>query len=90
MYRQYHGGCLKEVVMVFEKLKEIVVEQLQINPDDITRDSDIIKDLNADSLDIIEMLMKMEEEYNISIPDEKAAELKTVGDIADYVEAQIK
>ena len=53
MYRQCHGGCLKEVVMVFEKLKEIVVEQLQINPDDITRDSDIIKDLNADSLDII-------------------------------------
>lgn len=76
--------------MVFDKLKEIIVEQLQANPADIKRESDIIKDLNADSLDIVEMLMKLEEEYNISIPDEKAAELKTVGDIADYVSSLLK
>ncbi|MEG1711127.1 MAG: acyl carrier protein [Clostridia bacterium] len=76
--------------MVYDKLKEIIVEQLQVDEKLVTRECNIIKDLNADSLDVVEMLMNLEEEFNISIPDEAASELKTVGEIVDFVESKIK
>ena len=76
--------------MVFNKLKEIVVDQLQLDPNTITRDSRIVEDLNADSLDVVEMLMRLEEEFDVSIPDEEAVNLKTVGNIVDFVEKASK
>lgn len=75
--------------MVYEELKKILLEQLKVSPSKITREANIIKDLNADSLDIVEMLMRLEEKFNINIPDDVAAGLKTIGDIIDYVEAQL-
>ncbi len=76
--------------MVFEKVKSLLAEQLNIEPEKITMESNIINDLGADSLDVVEMLMTLEEEYEITVPDEVATELKTVGAIVEYVEANKK
>ena len=76
--------------MVFEKLKAVLVEQLDVNPDEITRDTDLLTDLGADSLDLVELIMTLEEEYGVSATDESIYENKTVGEIADYVETLIK
>lgn len=76
--------------MVFEKVAELVAEQLGIAKDTIKMESNIIEDLGADSLDIIEMLMTLEEEYGISIPDEKISQIKTVGEIVALIEESVK
>ena len=70
---------------MFEKVKELLASQLNISQDKITLDSKVIEDLGADSLDMIEMLMTMEEEFGISIPDEDAVKLSTVKDIVNYI-----
>lgn len=75
--------------MVLNKLKEIIANQFGIDTDEISEDTDIVADLGADSLDVVEMMMALEEEYGITIEDEKIAELKTVGDVVDLVESQI-
>jgi acyl carrier protein len=75
-----------EVNMVFDKVREIIVEQLQVDIEDITMETSLMKDLDADSLDAVEIIMALEEEYEIEIPDEVAEEFKTVGDIVKYVE----
>ena len=72
--------------MVIDKVKELVAEQLGINKETITAESNIIEDLGADSLDVIEMLMTLEEEYGITIPDEKIGQIKTIGQIVDLIE----
>ena len=71
---------------MFEKVKELLASQLNISQDKITLDSKVVEDLGADSLDMIEMLMTMEEEFGISIPDEDAVKLSTVKDIVNYIE----
>lgn len=71
---------------VFNKVADIICAQLNIDKSAVTMDSEIIKDLGADSLDIIEMLMSFEDEYGISIPDEVSQNLKTVGDIVALIE----
>ena len=71
---------------MLEKIKTILAETLSINPDDVTLDSDIKKDLGADSLDILQLLMALEEEYGITVPDEALAEFVTVGDVVNYLE----
>ena len=71
--------------MVFEKVQEKVAEQLGIETDEITLESSFIDDLGADSLDIVELLMALEEEFDIEIPDEEAEKLTTVGDVVDYI-----
>lgn len=71
---------------VFNKVADIICSQLNIDKSVVTMDSEIIKDLGADSLDIIEMLMSFEDEYGISIPDEVSQNLKTVGDIVALIE----
>jgi len=76
--------------MIFNRIKALMANQLNISQDKITMDSNIINDLGADSLDVVEMLMILEEEYGIEVPDEVAVELKTVGAIVDYVEANKK
>ena len=73
---------------IFNKVTTIIANQLSIDKADITMDSEIIKDLGADSLDIVEMLMGLEGGYGMSIPDEVAAGLKTVGDIVRLIESK--
>lgn len=68
-----------------EKIIAIVSEQLSVSLDEITRDSNFIDDLQADSLDLVELGMKFEEEFGVSIPDEDYEGLKTVGDAIDYI-----
>jgi len=75
--------------MVFEKLKEIIVDQLNVEPDLITEETDIMADLSADSLDVVEMIVELENEFNITIDDEEVASFKTVGDMVSYVESHI-
>ena len=76
--------------MIFEKIKEALVSQLEVDPEKITRDTDIINDLGADSLDLVELIMTLEEEYGVSVTDESVYEHKTVGEIADFIESLIK
>ena len=70
----------------FEKVRDIVVEQLGVEADEVSIDSTFIDDLGADSLDIVELIMAFEEEFNIEIPDEAAEKIKTVQDIVDEME----
>ncbi|MBQ8740688.1 MAG: acyl carrier protein [Clostridia bacterium] len=72
--------------MVFEKMKKILAEQLDADIDSITLETDIQDDLGADSLDVVEMLMSIEDEFEIEIPDEKIEGLKTVGQVVDYIQ----
>ena len=71
--------------MIFEKVQEKVAEQLGVEADEVTLESSFIDDLGADSLDIVELLMALEEEFDIEIPDEEAEKLSTVGDVVDYI-----
>ena len=72
--------------MVFEKVREILSEQLEIDPDEITLDTDIINDLGADSLDLVDFVMSLEDEFDKEIPDEDVEGIKTIGDIVSYIE----
>lgn len=71
--------------MIFDKMKKIIVEQLGVEEDEITLESSIIDDLGADSLDIVELIMAIEEEFGIEIPDSETEKLNTVGDAVEYV-----
>lgn len=73
--------------MVFEKVAKLLAEQLDADYESITPDTNILDDLNADSLDVVEMLMGVEEEFDIQIPDEEIENLKTVGAVVDYIQA---
>ena len=75
--------------MIFDKIKDILVEQLDASADTITRDTDLMNDLGADSLDLVELIMTLEEEYGISATDESVYELKTVGEVVDYIETLV-
>ena len=68
-----------------EKVKDVIVEQLGVDPERVKAEASFIDDLGADSLDIVELVMAMEEEFEIEIPDEEAEKLKTVKDVADYL-----
>lgn len=72
--------------MVFEKVKDLIVEQLDLDESLITMDTDIMKDLEADSLDAVEIVLAIEEEYGIEIPDDIAEDFTIVGDIVQYIE----
>lgn len=73
--------------MVFEKVKEIICDQLDVEEDKVTMDAEIIDDLGADSLDVVDLVMSLEEEFDKEIPDEEVENLKTVGDIVKYIES---
>lgn len=75
--------------MVFEKLKEILAEQLDVDADSITKDSMLIEDLGADSLDAIDIVMSAEDEFKIEVPDEIIEKIETVGDMLNYIENNI-
>ena len=72
--------------MVFEKLKDIIVDQLGVEKDDVAMDANIQEDLGADSLDIVDLITTIEDEFELSIPDEAVENIKTVGDIVNYIE----
>jgi acyl carrier protein len=69
-----------------EKVKDIIVEQLGVNPEQVTPSASFIEDLGADSLDTVELVMAFEEEFNIEVPDEDAEKLQKVGDVVSYIE----
>ena len=75
--------------MVFEKIKVLLASQLDIDEDTITEETDIIEDLGADSLDIVELMTTLEQEFDLLITDESINEFHTVGDIAKYIETLI-
>ena len=75
---------------MFEEVKAILAKQLRRDPSQITLQSDIKKDLGADSLDILQLLMRMEDDYGIVIPDQKLAGFKTVGDVVAFLDKQPK
>lgn len=72
--------------MVFDKVKELIVEQLGAEEDAVVAEANIQDDLGADSLDIVDLIQTIEDEYDLSIPDEAVENIKTVGDIVSYIE----
>ena len=74
--------------MVFDKLKEIIVTELGVDAADITLEADLNDDLGADSLDAVELIMAIEDEFDLSVSDDVAQNLKTVQQIVDYIESQ--
>lgn len=73
--------------MVAEKIKEILSEQLDIETDEITLDSDIAEDLGADSLDVVDLIMTLEDEFEVEISDDVIESVKTVGDLVNFIES---
>ena len=72
--------------MIFDEIKDIIIDQLQVEESEVTMDTNLMKDLSADSLDAVEIIMAIEEEYGIEIPDDDAETFQTVGDLVKYVE----
>lgn len=72
---------------VFEKVKAIIVDQLGVEADEVNLESSFIEDLGADSLDIVELIMALEEEFEIEVPDEDAEKLTTVGSAVEYIKS---
>ena len=72
--------------MTFDKIKEIIVDKLDVDASKVTMDTDILKDLEADSLDAVEVILGVEEEFGIEIPDDAADQFSTVSDIVKYVD----
>ena len=73
--------------MVFDKIKELIVEQLGVDEDDVTSEANIQEDLGADSLDVVDLLMSIEDEFEVEVPDEEIENIKTVGALVNYIEA---
>ena len=76
--------------MSLEKVKKLLAEQLNISADTITENSKVIEDMGADSLDVVEMLMILEDEFNVTVSDEESLQLKTVGDIVKLIDKKSK
>lgn len=75
---------------ILDKIKEILTDQLGLEEDDITMDANFIDDLNADSLDIVELVMALEQEFDMQIPDEDAERISTVGDAVSYIRSNLE
>ena len=74
--------------MVFDKVSEIIVDQLECEKDEVTMEASITEDLGADSLDVVDLVMSIEESFDVEIPDEDVEGIKTVGDIVKYIESK--
>lgn len=75
--------------MVFEKVKVILAEQFDVDEDSLTNDTDLQDDLGADSLDVVDLLMSIEDEFEIEIPDEEIEHIRTVGELVNYIESNM-
>jgi acyl carrier protein len=71
---------------IFDEVKEVIVEQLNVNEDEVKLESNFVEDLGADSLDVVELVMALEEKFEIEIPDSEAEKIQTVKDVVDYIE----
>ncbi|NPA11137.1 MAG: acyl carrier protein [Epsilonproteobacteria bacterium] len=71
---------------LFDEVKEVIVEQLNVNPEEVKPESKFVEDLGADSLDVVEMIMALEEKFEIEIPDSEAEKIQTVQDVVDYIQ----
>ena len=76
--------------MVFDKVKKIIVDQLDVEEDKVTEAASITDDLGADSLDVVDLVMSFEEEFDIEIPDDQVEKIKTVGDIVKFIEEKVE
>ena len=81
--QRYFGGNL---VMVFERIREIICDQLDLEEDKVTMDSDIMEDFEADSLDVVDLVMSIEDEFGLEVPDDQIENFRTVGDVVRYIE----
>ena len=75
--------------MVFDKIRDIIVDQLDVDADEVTAEASIIDDLGADSLDVVDLISSVEDEFDVEIPDEKVEGIKSVGDIVAYIESTV-
>jgi acyl carrier protein len=82
------GGII--VASVEERVIEIVCENLAVSKDQVNRTTSFVDDIGADSLDIVELIMELEEEFEITIPDDQAEKIKTVGEAIDYIQREIE
>ena len=71
---------------LFDEVKEVIVEQLNVAPEEVKPEARFVEDLGADSLDVVELVMALEEKFDIEIPDDEAEKIKTVKDVVDYIE----
>ena len=72
--------------MVFERIREIICDQLDLEEDKVTLDSDIMEDFEADSLDVVDLVMSIEDEFGLEVPDDQIENFRTVGDVVRYIE----
>ena len=72
--------------MVFERIREIICDQLDLEEDKVTMDSDIMEDFAADSLDVVDLVMSIEDEFGLEVPDDQIENFRTVGDVVRYIE----
>ena len=72
--------------MVFERIREIICDQLDWEEDKVTMDSDIMEDFEADSLDVVDLVMSIEDEFGLEVPDDQIENFRTVGDVVRYIE----
>ncbi len=73
---------------IVDRIKGIIVDQLNVSPEEVTPEASFIEDLGADSLDIVELIMALEEEYDLEIPDEDAEKIQTVNDVTSYIQSR--
>lgn len=75
--------------MEFERVKNVIVDQLSVDADEVTLEASFVDDLGADSLDVVELIMGLETEFDIEIPDEDAEKISTVGDAVEYIKSHV-
>lgn len=73
---------------IFAKVKEVIADELEVDEEQVTMEAVIVDDLGADSLDVVELIMRLEENFEIEIPDEEAEKIQTVGDAVKFIESQ--
>jgi len=86
--KEGQAGTGSTATTVEERVIDIVCENLGVNKEQVTRQTSFIEDIGADSLDIVELVMELEEEFEITIPDDQAEQIKTVGEAIDYIERE--
>ncbi len=74
---------------IFDDVKEVVIEQLNVTAEEVKEESKFVEDLGADSLDVVELVMALEEKFNIEIPDDEAEKIATVSDVIKYIEGRV-
>ncbi len=85
-----HTYFKKNKIMIAEKVKQIIVDKLGVDESEVTPEASFTNDLGADSLDTVELIMELENEFNISIPDDQAEQIQTVADAIKYVEDNVE